>query len=166
MSLRRFQWSEGRSVSIEDVFHMLRECRQTDVMDFDGAWETLLEVGPSDTELLPYLLAGLRDSGKEVRLWCVIGLERVGDSRPPVVPELLRMLDDKDPEVRAKATRALGILGSAEARTVIPALSKKIKKVFDVDLGMRYQALIALRRLAGGWGPAFRAIFARTRHGR
>lgn len=115
-------------------------------------------------------LAALADDGDTgLRARLALALGRIGD--PRAAPALVRMLADREAEVRSAAAFALGLLGAGAGREGIDAL---ISSLDDPEGGVRDAALDALGRAAGagdlprlasllgGKDPARRAAAARA----
>ena len=60
-----------------------------------------------------------------MRLKGVEVLGRMGSAAEPAVPDLVRLLDDADPEVRKAAARTLGRIGPT-AEAAVPALMRAL----------------------------------------
>ncbi len=100
------------------------------------------------------LLEGLKSQDAEVRRRAAEGVALVGPSAKETVPVLVDLLKDRDhAPVRTAAANALGSMG-AEAKPALPALRQALH---DDQSSVRYQAAVALLRLAptaGTSGPA------------
>jgi HEAT repeat protein len=107
-----------------------------------------------------FLLRGLQSGDPEVRGYCKAGLERLEEyekharawkdrgmaapSKESALADLLTMLGDKDPVLRAQAALGLATLGAVET---LPQLIRLLK---DSDANVRAAALNALPVPAGG----------------
>lgn len=78
-----------------------------------GAMEAFLAITNGSPELLPYLVRELGGTNF-LRGWAVSMLRSYGYKAQPVVPELTRLLDDPDRNVRRAVTNALNTIRSNE----------------------------------------------------
>jgi HEAT repeat protein len=97
-------------------------------------------IGP---DTIPALLTAMRDK-EDTYAWLVIG--QLGPKATGALPALLDLLKDKEPVVRQRAARALGIMGQA-ARPAAPALREATQ---DPDADVRRAATEALKMIPGG----------------
>ncbi|MEQ1893228.1 MAG: HEAT repeat domain-containing protein, partial [Planctomycetota bacterium] len=111
----------------------------------------------NDPAAAEYLLLGLRSSDDSVRFHCKTGLDRLEEyetrarawkdrglatpTKETALAELLTMLADKDPLLRAQAALGLATLGATET---LPQLIRMLK---DPDANVRAAAQKALDRL-------------------
>ncbi|MFQ6099452.1 MAG: HEAT repeat domain-containing protein, partial [Armatimonadota bacterium] len=79
-----------------------------------------------------------RDPAKQVRKQVAVTYAQLGDRR--AVPTLVEMLDDAEPDVRARAAMALGKTGGAG---VIDALQTRLK--MEQDKRVRAAISVAIR---------------------
>jgi cyclophilin family peptidyl-prolyl cis-trans isomerase/HEAT repeat protein len=89
------------------------------------------------------VIAGqLRSPDADIRWQAANALARIRDGIGAATPSLLTLLDDKEPLVRANATRALGVAKSAEA------VDPLIKLLSDKDDRVIASAIVALGAIA------------------
>jgi HEAT repeat protein len=110
--------------------------------DFDVA--PLPNIPPLSQDVKAVLLDALGDRSSFVRFCATFALSRAS-SDPKVVDVLLKLLNDNDSIVRARAAQSLGHL-DADARKVLPALSKLFQ---DPDRDVKLRACQAFMRLGG-----------------
>ena len=83
------------------------------------------------------------------RLHAIWGLDQIGQTHKDVYTSLVRLLDDKDSEVRAQATKVLGNARFAEAKAAV------ISKLSDPSPRVKFFAAMAVAKLkAAEAGPA------------
>jgi hypothetical protein len=92
-------------------------------------------------ELVPALLASLKDTDKDVRQYAAGALARVGKE---AIEPLLEMLKSNDKAQRANAAYVLGLIGAASQEEALPLLIKALK---DSDRHVRIRAAFAIERL-------------------
>ncbi len=127
-------------------------------------WQACIALGEiGGDDVVPVLLSTLRDKDKYVRYasavslskagyvpetdedraWYSAGMqdwERLTSLREPAVPALTNLLSGTDPDVRGRAARALGAIGSSEAG---PAL---VRALGDPDRQVRWEAMLASQK--------------------
>jgi HEAT repeat protein len=74
-------------------------------------------------EALPVFVRRLADPASDVRVWALIGLERLGDQR--AVGPVFASLSDQSVPVRARAVTTLAALGGSKVRPQLEALEQK-----------------------------------------
>jgi HEAT repeat protein len=83
-----------------------------------SAW-ALAHISPTSAEVakktLPLLTAGLKDRAALARRGAAEGLGSLGPAAKQAVPALQSAASDKDPAVRAAATKALALIRGREA---------------------------------------------------
>jgi len=102
----------------------------------------------------PVLIPLLRDEKPDARILGLIGLGRSGNAADPAVPDLIRLLDDADAEVRACAVDALMGLSCHDLPSLAkaaPALAAFIQTT--TDDGLRFDAAETLGNLGRGAAP-------------
>jgi HEAT repeat protein len=105
-----------------------------------------------EREKIPQLLLDLRSELGRDRRRARRALERIGE---PVVPELLSLLEHRDPHLRWEAAKALGAIASPSSARAL------VKTLKDEDGGVRWlaaEALVALGR--DGLVPLLESLFA------
>ncbi len=105
-----------------------------------SAAEALLVFGPTAADL-PALLKVMRDVSSSTKLASAVALGRLGAVAKDAVPELRRMLDHNEYEVRVAAADALGNIGPAS----LPAVAKL--KELRSDPSVRAAAQRALDKI-------------------
>ncbi len=75
-----------------------------------SAADALGKVGPAAKEVVPALIAALKDKDKEVRMSATFALIEIGGA---AVPALIAALKDENREMRWRAANALGQIGFA-----------------------------------------------------
>jgi HEAT repeat protein len=83
-------------------------------------------------EIIPYLIAALKDSDARVRSKSAESLSLIGEENPVVVPALLEALKDPEPDVRSVAAWALHAFEPVDKSTVsalVPLLKDQHAKV-------------------------------------
>lgn len=127
-------------------------------------WQACIALGQIEgTGAIPVLLSSLRDQDRYVRYASAVSLSKAGyvpetdDDRAwyaagmqdwerltafgaPAVPVLTRLLTDPDADLRRKAARALGGIGSSDAG---PAL---VHALGDEDRQVRWEAMLASQK--------------------
>lgn len=127
-------------------------------------WQACIALGQmGEIAAVPTLLVSLRDNDKYVRYasalsllkagyrpvsddewaWYFAGMqewEKLADLGSSAVPAVINLLSDSDAEVRRKAARALGAIGSRDAE---PAL---LRALGDEDRRVRWEAVMASQR--------------------
>jgi len=103
---------------------------------------TLAKIGKKS---VPYLANLLEDKRLDIRRRAASTLEEIGADAEEAIPQLIRALDDSDPngDVRWYTVIAIGKIGAA-AKEAIPAL---IGRLNDSKAGIRSWALYALGRM-------------------
>ncbi|MBL8797936.1 MAG: HEAT repeat domain-containing protein [Planctomycetia bacterium] len=91
-------------------------------------------------DLIPVLIAALRDGDSEVRQTTAYTLTQLGKE---AVPALTAALGDKDPELRANAAIVLGQFGK-QAQDALPALLHAMQ---DPDPEVRRRVIYAISRI-------------------
>src|SRR5262249_9984189 len=79
------------------------------------------KLGAATPEVVPGLIAALKDKHYIVRRNAATALGELGPEAAPAVPALIEALRDKDHRVRPEVARALGGIGPAASKAV-PAL--------------------------------------------
>jgi len=102
------------------------------------ALQSLAEVG---ADAMPTLIEALSYPGG--RYWACLVLAEMGPKGKAAVPALVKLLSDKDPEVRMQAVITLGEIGP-DAKS---AASDIIKALSDEHGGVRYGAVYALAKI-------------------
>jgi HEAT repeat protein len=74
-------------------------------------------------EALPVFVRRLADPFSDVRVWALIGLERLGDQR--AVGPVFASLSDPSIPVRARAVTTLAALGGSKVRPQLEALEQR-----------------------------------------
>lgn len=95
---------------------------------------------PVDEMVVRRLIEGLGDTDFDVRQNLAVSLAKIG---PASVEPLIEALQDKNPDRRAGAAYALGLIGSG-ARAALPTLLDLLK---DDDVGVRRSASYAISRI-------------------
>jgi cyclophilin family peptidyl-prolyl cis-trans isomerase len=102
----------------------------------------LLRVKQAST--VPAITGQLRSPDADIRWQAANALARIREGIAPAVPQLLTLLEDKDPLVRANAARALGVAKDAKAAEPL------IKLLADNDERVTASAINALGTIADG----------------
>ncbi len=100
----------------------------------------LLRVKQAST--VPAITGQLRSPDADIRWQAANALARIREGIAPAVPQLLTLLEDKDPLVRANAARALGVAKDAKAAEPL------IKLLADTDERVTASAINALGTIA------------------
>lgn len=163
--LAEMRTSEADTVLVKALTHPLPDVRigaavylagRGDVRAVPGLLEGNRERGwhldlgrklvPIGSAALPALREALGDSSAWVRRDLVWAMQQIGD--PVAVPDLMRMLEDPDAEVRAVAVYALNEFKTAEARVAVHGfLPRLARELDDGDSHCRAQAFSLLQRL-------------------
>ena len=139
-----------------------------DAQQIDGDIKDNLSHQEKNTELIeivvqkPILTALLGDEGGQIhepslQETVADALARIGND---AVPSLIAALDDRDPEVRSYACRALSVMGDRAA----PAVPALIKRLSDEDENVRRSAARALGQVGPGAREAIPALIELMRH--
>ena len=104
--------------------------------------DLVLESGPV-SDSVSKLISKLQSSNRDIRLYAVNALARLGPRAILAVPALITVLKDQDKSVRISAVFALGRVGP-EAKEAVPAL---IATLDDQDAAVRSYAAIALGQI-------------------
>lgn len=88
-----------------------------------AAAKAIGKIGIATENAVMGLSAALLDIDSGVRRFAAEALGRLGNER--IVPELVEVLDDRDPKARIAAFRALAKIDSAEARQAVRAWVKR-----------------------------------------
>ncbi len=104
--------------------------------------------GQRDPESVMALAGALSDRDAEVRFTAASGLWRVEKAAAPARPQLLKALDDPDPDVVARAAGALQMLGMKEAE-LAPA-RKRVLASAEASVDSRF---LVARNLVGFEAP-------------
>jgi HEAT repeat protein len=108
---------------------------------------SLLQLGVDPAEVLPVLLAELKDGPPEARDHVIAVLGGLGPAAKDAVAPLAARLPDADARTAAAITQTLGHIGPA-AKDAIPALKKRLADEKEaVDL-LRPRVAVALWRIA------------------
>lgn len=163
--LAEMRTSEADTVLVKALTHPLPDVRieaavylagRGDVRAVPGLLEGNRERGwhldlgrklvPIGSAALPALREALGDSSAWVRRDLVWAMQQIGD--PVAVPDLMRMLEDPDAEVRAVAVYALNEFKTAEAKVAVHGfLPRLARELDDGDSHCRAQAFSLLQRL-------------------
>jgi HEAT repeat protein len=81
---------------------------------------------------------------EKARYWAVIALAGTGSKAKGAVPEIAKLIGEKDPELRMQSLIALGEIG-ADSKAALPAI---VKSLGDEQPSVRYGATFALGRIA------------------
>jgi len=127
--------SPGPKVTIPLMVKVLEDARPEVVLP---ALQTLAEGG---ADAVPGLIEALHH--KQGRYWASVVLAEIGPPAKAAVPELIKLLDDKELEVRMQAILALGSIGSA-AKSAGPAVGKLLN---DSTPAIRYAAAFTLGQI-------------------
>lgn len=122
-----------------------------------GVAHALRRLGPKAAPAVPAIrtrLAALGNRAKpklvhwdqDCRLTLIETLGAIGTESLPAVPELIVVLENSQPAIRAAAARVLGTLGK-EAASAVPALEKLVK---DKEAKVREAAEEALKSIGTG----------------
>ncbi|QDU95917.1 HEAT repeat domain-containing protein [Lignipirellula cremea] len=156
-ALRRIK--PGLDVTIPLFTKVLAEADPAAVMP---VLQTLADGGP---EAVPALREALKN--EKAAYWATLVLADLGPVAAPAVPELVALLEDKEPVVRLQAILALGKIGP-EAKAACPGLVKALEN--DKWESVQYAATYALAtigdkdsceaaiRQAGLHGDDFQAV--------
>lgn len=102
--------------------------------------------GPESKPALPILQTTLRHPEAALRLQAAAGLGQLGEDALPAVGDLLRLLDDPDPRLRAQAAMSLGTTASAIPEQVFEPLLKLAADPKESP-PVRLEAVVALAHL-------------------
>jgi HEAT repeat protein len=124
------------------ITHLLQALSETnDVRNWTRTAALVAELGPLAEPAMPRLIAGLHDSNTEIRAAAARALGRLGN--PAAIPELIKVLPDKESSVCESALAALGKFQSA-AYAARPA----IVRLLDDSYGfVRFGAVAALQEI-------------------
>ncbi len=103
---------------------------------------TLGSLAADTADVMPRLVAALKDGDASVRMAATVALRRPVGDRRPAVPGLIGLLTDVDSQVRCGAAWALRDLGK-EARDAVPALRDVLLN--DADEESRRAAFEAIQ---------------------
>src|SRR5262245_17126430 len=112
--------------------------------------DPLRELIAKHKDLIPSLMAALKDSDPQVRITSGHTLVYLGKE---AVPALIEALQSKDRETRANAAFVLGGIGKP-AQEALPAL---IKAMRDNDDEVRQRVIYAINRIVAEYHPEFAA---------
>jgi HEAT repeat protein len=116
----------------------------TSIMDWDGALDKIVEIGPPAVD---HLIEALRTDYDPIARWTSVeALGRIGDERA-IEPLIARLANDSHADVRWHAADSLATLGDVKA---IPALTTALK---DPDKWVRDFAKASLDKLRAKTGP-------------
>lgn len=101
------------------------------------------------------LAAGLTTGTPEEQHAAADALADLSSGARAAVPELLKALDAKDPELRWRAARALGMIGDPQAREALR------RHAADAEPAVRAQSIFALGRMRADDEPSLAAVIAR-----
>ena len=117
-----------------------------------------LEVSDMDPDIVVPALNALADAGdagmqvligelqnEKVRYWACLALAEAGPKAKAAVPDLSKLLQHADPEIRMRAALTVGDIGP-DAKSAAPLL---IKALSDEQNSVRYAAAFAVGR---NWG--------------
>jgi HEAT repeat protein len=101
------------------------------------------------------LAAGLTAGTPEEQHAAADALADLSSGARAAVPELLKALDAKDPDLRWRAARALGMIGDPQAREALR------RHAADAEPAVRAQSIFALGRMRADDEPSLAAVIAR-----
>ncbi len=99
------------------------------------ASEQLAEMGDAGISIL---IEELKND--KAKIWACMALGSEGPKAKAAVPELVKLLDSKEPVIRSQAAMSLGEIGP-DSKSAVPALSKVLD---DDQFSVRYSAVYAL----------------------
>jgi len=108
-----------------------------------------LALGQIGKSAVGVLIDGMKSDRASVRWDSAVALGQIGADARAAVPQLIAMLDDKDPIYRTQAATSLGQIGPG-AKEAVPALIKALKDRYYTVRQFAAQAL-------GDIGPAAKA---------
>ena len=118
--------------------------------DAAAAVATMAEAGE---EAVPFLMECLGD--KEACYWACLALADIGPAAKAAVPQLVKLEQHAEPQVRLQAMVALGNIGPA-AKSAVPAIVKALQD--GKTDGVRYAAAYALGQIGAGDKPSRAAL--------
>jgi len=107
-------------------------------------------------------IAALQDGDAEARTRAAATVAGFGPGAKAAAPALVKLLDDRDPAVRATAARSLGgieSIGPDAARAAVPKLAAMLR---DPAKGVRDAAVVAVVKLGPGAGAGARGGVTRA----
>ena len=113
------------------------------------ALHTLAEVG--EPAVAP-MIEALKDDRTDY--WACIVLSGIGPAAKAAVPQLIKTLDDDEPEVRMEVAMTLAAIGEAAA----PAVPKLTDELKDKETGVRLAAIYALGTIGPKAASATKAL--------
>lgn len=113
------------------------------------ALHTLAEVGEP---VVAPMIEALKDDRTDY--WACIVLSEIGPAAKAAVPQLIKTLDDDEPEVRMEVAMTLAAIGDA-AEPAVPRLTEELK---DKESGVRLAAIYALGTLGPKAASATKAL--------
>jgi len=122
--------------------------RDTDDEVRDAASQVL--AGRVGDAALPLLIAALKDTNQEYRVWAMYTIGRFGDYARPAVDPLVALLKSKQKTDRIVAAETLGRIGP-DAAAAVPPLVERLKDRATVEC---YVAATALGRMGPSAKPA------------
>ncbi len=116
-----------------------------------------MEVEDLGINLLPQLMALLKDKEPKVRAAAALALPELREEAEKAVPQLIAALKDKDAKVRWAAVRALSEIG--EGKGIVEALGRALS---DKDEAVRLEAAERLDEFLGETRRAMAALIKAT----
>jgi HEAT repeat protein len=141
----------GLTAAEQRVRDLLKQLDLSKIRDKKYLAEAFRETGVPTNEVIPALIAALKDPEPRVTMAAVYVLGELGLR---AAPYLIRSLKDADTTVRWRAASALGKIGT-KVKEVIPAL---ITALMDLEPEVRSRAADALAEIGAEAAPAL-AVF-------
>jgi len=134
---------EGKPAPVNSVMKLISDLSDSDKKVRDKAARALWELGPKAAEAMPALVkVYLKDPDEGVRNWAAYALKAIG---PAAEPPLIRALDSKKAEERARAAHLLGWLNLDKQKAA--AVGPLMKLLKDESPVVRIGAVRALGRI-------------------
>lgn len=135
-------------VRLKDAVPKLAEIVRTDPNELvrSAAARALGDIAASPDVAIPALAESLRKDSDAVCRDAVAALEQMGVAARGALPEVIRLLDSKNPTLRMPAVRTLGNIGF-EAEAAVPKLKALLDRLPPEASRERGEILYALQRI-------------------
>jgi HEAT repeat protein len=125
----------GAKAAVNDLLDILKD-KTADRVETDKALEALISIAKGAPETISIFRGNLKVGDPDARTWNMAVLSNIGECASAALPDIIKMLEDNNSEIRANAVWAVYRIGAAKPE-YIKIFNEKLK---DPDWSVRQSA--------------------------